>query len=129
MQGVRKDRMVRAAPGPRSACALALALASACGAQRAIEATDPASERGPVAGDRAPEYADDSLHEVGCVDESIGQLMLFDEPAPAAIREETRDRHGFETLIDATAGGLTPTQSFVYLALTDDGMNQIELGD
>jgi hypothetical protein len=67
--------------------------------------------------------------EVACIDEQIAQLILFDAPASGEITEEGSEPDSFSTLIDATAGGLTTSESFVYARFTDDGLEKLEIGD
>jgi hypothetical protein len=69
------------------------------------------------------------LNEVPCIDQSITQLGLFEEPAPGAVREEEEIDGALETTIDATGGGMTPTTSFVYGRFTEDGFEQLDLSD
>lgn len=68
-------------------------------------------------------------HEVPCIDQSISALMLFDVPAGDAIQEERREGDSFETLIDATGGGLSPTTSFTYVRFTPEGIEQLAISD
>jgi hypothetical protein len=67
--------------------------------------------------------------EVACIDEQIAQLILFDAPAAGSITEEGTEPGTYSTLIDATAGGLTTTQSFVYARFTDGGLEKLPIGD
>jgi hypothetical protein len=106
-------------------CAM-VAAACACGSD-----ADDAQDRGDAAvaadGGGRDEPAET---EVPCVDQSISQLMLFEDTAPPAISETHDEESGtFETTIDATAGGLVPTQSYVYARFKDDGLWQVDLGD
>jgi HmuY protein len=89
-------------------------------------------DRLPSAGSGSAAQAGEAapvLHEVSCIDQSIGTLNLKDDPAPDSIVEQTEEGGVFETRIDATAGGLDPRFSFVYARFTDDGLEQVELGD
>jgi hypothetical protein len=102
----------------------ALVLASACGFGRDL---DDLGDAGPMAGSDA---TPPDLREVDCVDQSISSLMLLEETAPAAIAEDEDDgAGGFETRIDATAGGMPPKHSFVYALFTEDGLEQVDVGD
>lgn len=67
--------------------------------------------------------------EVACIDQSITQLMLFEDPAPAAIDEDSNGAGGFDSVIDAVGGGLQPSESYVYARFEDDGLKQVEVGD
>jgi hypothetical protein len=64
-----------------------------------------------------------------CQDQSISQLDLFDTVSPAAITEEGTTPGEFLTLIDATGGGIMPTQSYVYARFTDTGLQKVEISD
>lgn len=79
------------------------------------------------AGSRS-ESTPQALHEVPCTDESVGQLKLFEPASPGAIVNEAKGS-GFETLVDASAGGMTATQSFVYARFTRDGLEKVAIGD
>src|SRR5688500_8096585 len=68
-------------------------------------------------------------HEVECIDQSISSLMLLDEPATDSIQDDADQGDYFETLVDATGGGLTPTTSYVYVRFTRDGIEQVEISD
>src|ERR1700755_386679 len=71
---------------------------------------------------------DGPVREVQCTDQSVMMLSLFDVPATGKIREEgTGD--DFVTFIDATGGGMTPTQSYVYARFTDKGLEKLDLDD
>jgi hypothetical protein len=64
-----------------------------------------------------------------CQDQSISQLDFFDTVSTAAITEEGETEGEFLTLIDATGGGMTPTQSYVYARFTDTGLERVEISD
>jgi hypothetical protein len=66
---------------------------------------------------------------VPCVDESIALLDLFDTVNTAEIREEGTTPGEFTTFVDATAGGMMPTTSFVYARFTDTGLVGAALSD
>jgi hypothetical protein len=70
-----------------------------------------------------------ALRDVACVDQSIAQLMLFEPPSPNPITTETSKDGVFDTLIDATGGGLRVAQSFVYARFTKDGLEKVTVGD
>lgn len=68
-------------------------------------------------------------HEVACTDESVTNLTLFDgEPSDAEVINDPQDE-GFLTEVDTTGGALSPTESFVYLKFTDDGLKLVEIND
>ena len=95
--------------------------------------TRPRADDGGVSGQdggaAGGEPNEPELAEVPCIDQSITQLMLFDEPAPARVPEEEEIDGALETTIDATGGGLTPNSSFIYARFTEDGFEQLDLGD
>lgn len=64
-----------------------------------------------------------------CVDSQISELDFLDAPSDGAIVEEGTTPGEFLTWIDATGGGLTPTESYVYARFTDDGLEKLDLGD
>ena len=68
------------------------------------------------------------IHEVSCTDESVQQLDLFTAPSDGAV-VNTQDQGVFTTTIDATGGGLSPTESFVYARFTDAGLEKVAVGD
>jgi hypothetical protein len=84
------------------------------------------------AGDHDHEKGDhdepEMLREVPCTDTSVSTLMLFDEPATGKIREEGKGDE-FVTFIDATAGGMNATQSYVYARFTEKGLEKVDITD
>jgi len=80
--------------------------------------TDAGSDAGPP-------------REVTCVDESISQLMFFDVASPAAITDESAPGPMYAVHhIDATGGGVTPTQSYVYARFGEGGtLTKVDLDD
>lgn len=63
-----------------------------------------------------------------CTDESILDLNLFTN-ANAATIENTADGEGWQSHVDATAGGFSPTMSYVYARFTDEGLERVDVGD
>ncbi len=63
-----------------------------------------------------------------CSDQAIQQLALKTTVAPGVITETT-DGGEFDTVVDATGGGVSPTQSFVYGVFTSNGLVQLGLDD
>jgi len=105
---------------PRRSFILPVLLAIACGA-------DPAEAPPNQAADASSSAA--PLHEVACTDQSISQLMLFEEPSPNGVLSEESNGAVFETVVDASAGGTNATQSFVYARFTDQGLQKVPLSD
>jgi hypothetical protein len=68
------------------------------------------------------------VHTVACTDQSVQQLALF-RPANAAMISDAQASGVFTSSIDATAGGLTPTRSYVYAKFTDTGLQRVDIGD
>jgi hypothetical protein len=68
--------------------------------------------------------------EVPCSDDVYLDMNLQEDPAPGLITSAP-DGTGFQTNIDATAGGaFTPTpHSYVYGKFTDQGLEKVVLGD
>lgn len=83
---------------------------------------------GDPAGTNTTPAAEADLHEVPCTDQSVSQLMLFEDPSPAEISNQSSDGV-FESLIDATAGGMQAKQSFVYARFTPTGLTKVAVGD
>lgn len=104
-----------------SSCAL-LALALAMGASGCGSGSDPEQT------DEDQPNPPQPLREVDCIDQSISQLMLFEAPASGKITNSPGP-DSFETTVDATAGGMKPTESFVYARFTDDGLEKVQVGD
>lgn len=65
---------------------------------------------------------------VPCEDEVFLQMNLKSDVAPGALETEP-DGSGFRSFIDATAGGSSATESYVYGRFTDSGLVKVELSD
>lgn len=65
---------------------------------------------------------------VPCEDDVFLQMSLKSDVAPGVLETEP-DGPGFRSLIDATAGGSSPTDSYVYGRFTDSGLVKVELSD
>src|SRR5262249_25125599 len=67
-----------------------------------------------------------------CTDQSVQKLLLF-RPVNMATVGDTSAGSVFTSTIDATAGAMggsvTPTKSYVYAKLTDQGMQRVDVGD
>ncbi|HEY8430607.1 MAG TPA: HmuY family protein [Sandaracinaceae bacterium] len=111
----------------RPILAFVLAVASACdSADRGADAGSPDAgppDAGPMRTAVCTEPTPPS-----CVDEQILELALYAEPNLAAI-ENTPDGDGWLSHVDATAGGFSPTQSYVYARFTNDGLVRVDIGD
>jgi hypothetical protein len=68
------------------------------------------------------------MHTVTCTDQSVQQLALF-RPVNAANIGNVAASDGFTTTVDATAGGLSPSRSFVYAKFTAQGLERVGVGD
>lgn len=97
-------------------------LSTACGSD-----ADADGDKGSAGS--AARKPDGELREVGCIDQSISALRLFDEPNMATVRDESKDHGTFTSFIDATGGGLSPTKSFVYTRFSDDGLKLVPVSD
>jgi hypothetical protein len=62
--------------------------------------------------------------EVPCADRSIDQLRLLTEPSTGEITQD-----GELWVIDASAGGRMPTESYVYARFTDRGLERVSIHD
>lgn len=65
---------------------------------------------------------------VPCQDDSIMQLRLYATVNPDSVTEEGT-APDFKTRVDARAGGLSPTQSFMYLSFTETGLQKRLISD
>ena len=75
-----------------------------------------------------PDMTSTCRHTVPCTDQSVQQLPLYTQ-ANAATVDNQSAAGVFTTTIDASAGGVTPTKSYVYLKFTDQGLTRVDLGD
>jgi hypothetical protein len=59
----------------------------------------------------------------------VSKLTLFaDEPSPAEVINDPQDE-GFLTEVDTTGGGMSPSQSYVYMKFSDDGLKPVAIND
>jgi hypothetical protein len=65
---------------------------------------------------------------VACSDSAIATLDLKTTVSPGQITN-TADGTGWQSTIDATAGGFNPTQSYVYARFTAAGLAKVALSD
>lgn len=68
---------------------------------------------------------------VPCEDEMILDLGLVEGTISAGAVENSADGDGWTSAVDATAGGIVeaPSNPWVYLRFTDDGLVKVELDD
>lgn len=66
--------------------------------------------------------------EVECSDQAIQRLGLLMNVASGLITT-TPDGADFRTTIDATAGGSSPTESYVYARFTETGLEKLPISD
>jgi hypothetical protein len=64
-----------------------------------------------------------------CVDQQIMTLDLFTTVSSRAVTEEGTVPGTFLTHIDSSAGGLTPTESYVYLRFSETGLAPVAISD
>lgn len=121
--------LVRSSRGPRFLAALTFVLGASSGCKS--NTTDPGDHDAAVLTDGGatmrPLLCPEPMPP-NCSDESILQLPLFAEPNDALIENEP-DGEGFRTHVDATAGGFTPSKSYVYARFTDEGLVPVHIGD
>ena len=79
------------------------------------EASSPASE-------------ETGAEEPLCADEAIA-LLMFQDTLNTSELVSTRQDDAFYAEVDATAGGRSPTESFVYARFTEDGLQQVDIDD
>lgn len=103
---------------------LSISLALACGALLGCgDDQDTSAAQAGSGGSKEP------LREVPCTDESVSRLVLFDTPNTSPIKDDLHEGNTFESVVSASAGGLTPAQGFVYARFTDDGLERVDLSD
>jgi hypothetical protein len=68
------------------------------------------------------------LAPVSCEDQSILELALLDSPSDGAVTNEPAG-DGYISTVDATGGGLTPTESYVYARFEEGGLVKVDLDD
>lgn len=68
------------------------------------------------------------MRAVSCTDQSVQDLSLF-KKASNRVVENMADGSGFLSHVDATGGGFTPNESFVYAKFTDTGLVRVDVGD
>ncbi len=66
---------------------------------------------------------------VTCSDQAQMELAYKSNLATGAITEESTTAGEFTTFIDASAGGLNPTMSFVYARFTATGLERVDVSD
>ena len=66
--------------------------------------------------------------EVPCEDESFIQLGLFQTVSTGSIAEEGTPGD-FLSYIDATGGDIAPTESYVYIRFTEQGLEKLDISD
>ncbi|MSP61628.1 MAG: hypothetical protein EXR72_15100 [Myxococcales bacterium] len=84
-----------------------------------------------MAGGSTPDLAmaaQTCAHKVECTDQSVLELNLFRKVSPAKI-VSTAKGGGWESAVDATGGGFSPTQSYVYATFTDQGLKKLDITD
>lgn len=65
---------------------------------------------------------------VTCTDQSVQDLALFKKVSTRVV-ENMADGGGFLSHVDATGGGFTPSESFVYAKFTDTGLMRVDVSD
>lgn len=93
-----------------------------------IGAADTSSDAGPP--DAKPDTAATACEAtvVPCTDSQIPDMSLL-KKASKRIVENEPDGAGFLSHVDATGGGMTPTESYVYARFTDTGLERVDIGD
>lgn len=91
----------------------------------------PVTDAGPEAAvptDAAPEAQAPVVrcepHTPACADQSISQLGFLTDPSTGTITTE-----GDLSVIDATAGGRMPNESYTYARFTERGLVKVEVDD
>lgn len=114
---------------PLGLCCLALA---ACGSSGSGNDTDSGSGNGADMA-ASPDMAAGQcqMKDPPCTDNQIQELSLFKK---ASTRKITNAADGntpgaWMSTVDATGGGFTPTESYVYAKFTDTGLMKVDVGD
>ena len=63
-----------------------------------------------------------------CTDQAIPGLLLK-KPVGSGLIVTTAIDGGFQSVVDASAGGMTPSESYVYGKFTPTGLTKVMLGD
>lgn len=139
-------------------CTFSLTL-SACGASNSTGATgtsaaadavvsaDTAPEAGASASDAVSEAASAEVADITadvnpvdaaaaacppakvlCTDNQISDLSLLKKASTRSITNTT-DGQSFASVVDATAGGFSPNESFLYAKFTETGLERVDVGD
>lgn len=121
------------------ACAVLGGLAFGCGdddgdpiddaGSDAVVDMDGGDDAGSDAGTDAGPPVTCEPHELTCVDEHITGLGLLEDANPATIENLPLGDGLFRSTIDTSAGGMSPTLSYVYARFADAGLEKIELDD
>ncbi|MEM1022993.1 MAG: HmuY family protein [Myxococcota bacterium] len=69
------------------------------------------------------------LDSAECTDEQIVELRLFEEVSDAMVTNEALAGGGYRSVIDTTGGGLSPTEAYVYVRFTNQGLEKVEVSD
>lgn len=118
------------------ACAVLCGLAFGCGDDDAtpmedagVPEDDAGMETMDAGTDSGPPPVTCEPHELTCVDEHITGLGLLEDANPATIANEALGDGLFRSTIDTSAGGMSPTLSYVYARFADAGLEKVELDD
>jgi hypothetical protein len=85
---------------------------------------------GDAGPDGPPAFECTTTSDVPCQDQSFQDLTLYDTINMAAITDDpSPGPNVFLTHIDTTAGGQSPTMSYVYVKFTDAGVTRLDLSD
>lgn len=109
-----------------SLISLALALSAACGPGTMMPGDGSTADAATTPEAAAPRC---SATPPACTDEQVMTLRLFTTVNPAVVEAETAPAGEFVTHIDASAGGMTPRQSFVYARFTPTGLEKVNISD
>ncbi len=130
----------------RFSFSVALLIAPACGtdtgsattptdtgaADSADAASDPDSATtDATAADTAADVATPAVCEaskVPCVTEQLDQLPLYGKASTRLVQNQI-EGDAFLSSVDATGGGMNPSEAFVYARFTDKGLEKVTIGD
>jgi hypothetical protein len=102
---------------------LAGALCAACEGDGPSGGTPDGGQPPPSSGPRC-EY-----REVPCTDEAIVKLTLKTAPNMGMVTSRALGNGVFESIVDATSGGIAPNTSYVYVRFDNQGLQKVAVGD
>lgn len=95
--------------------------------------TTPGNDAGTTPGDDAGSDAGAPMTcapvDPGCQDQQISMLDLFTTVSTRTVEEESAPTGTHRSHIDSMAGGISPSESYVYARFTDAGLVRVDISD